>query len=261
MTDEITLLSTYRARETEASFAEQATPVAAAHPDAEEAAPAAVLAQLDASDGTGAELPAETDQADPANEGAGATLLAFTRVLVSPARALRSVSPSSWRTGVTVIAAVAFARTAAFVATDLFVDGAPASRVLPAAVASLVSPLVYVAVGTAVLLAMSAIARSRLRTPIAVSLASLAAAPVALQALLQTLVMGATRHAIHPTGIIGLVAPDAPVLARLVLAPIDLFAVWTTALVIVAAVVSARDANSVAQSPADSASLLDLDES
>jgi phosphate transport system permease protein len=170
----------------------------------------------------------------------GATLLAFLTVLVMPRRVFRSLAAGAWVTGVAVVAAVAFLRSATYAGFDAF-SGASVLQVIVGTTARLVSPFLFVALAVAVLLVTWRATKRTPSTPLlALSLACLAAAPLVLQALLQIATMAVTFHAVHPAGFFGLLVPGAPAIVRSLLAPIDVFGIWAFVLIVVAAVVSTR---------------------
>jgi hypothetical protein len=168
-----------------------------------------------------------------------ATRLAMLLVLIAPRKVLRSADRAAWRSGLTVVITVAVLRTALFAAYEVSSNSSTGDVAVGAA-ASLLSPLVFIGVATLALLLISAVARAGRGLTGALSLASLAAAPIVLKALLQSGTMAVTRHALHPTGIVGLVAPGASPLLLSLLAPIDLFGLWACALFVGAAVRSGR---------------------
>jgi hypothetical protein len=157
---------------------------------------------------------------------------AFLDVLVRPVPVLRAAAPTLWRSGLVAVAAAALLRTAAFTAFAA-ASGSALPSLLVGGLTGLIGPFAFAAVATGVLLA-SPLAGGRRDPATAASLAFLATMPVAVKALLQTGAMVVTRHALHPTGILGLIAPDSPELLLRLLGPVDLFALWAVALVVIA---------------------------
>jgi hypothetical protein len=172
---------------------------------------------------------AERDRGVAESSGARA----FLEILLRPLPVLRAAAPTAWQSGLVIVAGATLLRAATFTAFSAS-SGSPLPAVLLGAVTGLASPFLFAAVAAGVLLAVRASGERRTAAA-AFSLAFLATMPIALKALLQTVAMVVTRHALHPSGILGIVAPDSPALVRSLLGPVDLFAVWAVALVIVAA--------------------------
>jgi hypothetical protein len=167
----------------------------------------------------------------------GADARAFATVLLRPVRALRSAGHTAWQAGIAIMAAAVLLRAAAFIAFGALSGSSPTSLLLGAA-AGVASPFVFVAGGAAVILAVSPHERRRLAE--ASSLAFVAGTPIVIKAVLQAAAMLVTRHALHPTGVLGVLAPGTPALVRSLLAPVDLFTLWAAALVGVAVVAGVR---------------------
>lgn len=163
---------------------------------------------------------------------------AFLSVLALPRSTFRTASPAAWQTGLVVVFGAALLRSAAFAAFGMS-GGLRVARVLSAGAVGLVSPFAFVGVAAAALFALWHAMRVPREPLVAVSVAFLAAVPLALKALVQTVAMAVTRHALQPAGILGWAAPNAPAALRSVLAPLDLFGVWAIVLVMIGAFVSA----------------------
>jgi hypothetical protein len=160
-------------------------------------------------------------------------------VLMTPRRVFAAAGASTWRVALAPVVAAALVRSAALVMLGVLARTSAIDFVAHG-IASLLSPAIFIAAAAGVLLATWAIARTPRRMATAWSLASLAAMPLALKALAQTVAMAVTGHTLHAVGIFGFFAPDAPAILRAILAPLDVFSLWAIALVIVATIVSAR---------------------
>ena len=176
-----------------------------------------------------------------------ANLLAVPRVLVKPRSTFQRAHVNAWRIAIAVVSVVAIIRAAVYFMYESTMDTATPARTAIGTGAGILSPLAFIVIAAAALYTVNVAFRAGRSIRELLSFASLAATPILLRALAQTVAMGVNGEPVNPHGILGLIVPDAPTLLLRALAPIDFFGLWAVALVVVAAfVVKGQAVQSVA---------------
>ena len=160
---------------------------------------------------------------------------AVALALVKPLRVFRSLEGREWRAAIGCLGAATLLRSTLFLMFGIGSDMTN-MQIFVGTVESLVLPCVFVGVIFGIFLLMQLIMR-RVNVAEALSLAGLTSVPLVFRLVLQALATPVLQRTLAPTGLVGYLWPHASAAALFWLAPIDLWGLWSFALVVVALVV------------------------